>query len=100
MNERLFDRPVFVKDGAYIIREIATLDDAIEFLDEWPDTRRDIIHATAWKACCDVFDGHKPLYVARGAFEGFAKRAKILEDPASVMPWISTAKSGGGRMST
>lgn len=98
MNDRLFSRPVFVKDGNFIVREIATLDDAIEFLDDWPESQRNLVHQTAWKACCDAFDGHKPLYVARDAFEGFAKRANILEDPASVMPWISRAKTGGGRM--
>ena len=98
MNDRLFSRPVFVKDGNYIVREIATLDDAFEFLDDWPEIKRDLVHQTAWKACCDAFDGHKPLYVALDAFEGFAKRANILEDPASVMPWINGAKTGGGRM--
>jgi len=100
MNAKMFDCPVFVKDGEYLVQEIACLDDAIEFLAEWPQAKRDLVHETAWKACCDAFDGRKPLFVARNAFEGFAKRAKILEDPTSVMTWINAAKSGGGRMST
>jgi hypothetical protein len=95
MNERLFDSPVFVKDGTFIVREIACLDEALEFLDEWPEAHRDLIYQITWKACCDAFDGHKPLYVARDAFEGFARRAEILEDPASVMPWINAAKTRG-----
>lgn len=74
------------------------MDDAIDFLDEWPEIERNLIHPTAWKAFCEAFDGHKPLYVARDAFEGFAKRAKILEDPEPVMPWINSAKVGDGRM--
>jgi hypothetical protein len=92
-----FDSPVFVKDGSRIVREIATLDDAIEFLDSWPHAHRDLIHETAWRTCCEAFDGHKPLSVAHAAFEGFARKAKILEDPASVMPWMN-AKAGGGLM--
>lgn len=98
MNAKLFDRPVFVKDGNYITREIAALEDAIDFLEEWPEVEQNIVYQTAWKACCDAFDGHKPLEVARDAFEGFAKRSKIWQDPASVMPWINKAKTGGGRM--
>ena len=93
-----FDSPVFVKDGSRIVREIATLADAIEFLDSWPDAHRDLIYETAWRTCCEVCDGHKPLSVAHAAFEGFARKAKILEDHASVMPWIMNAKSGGGLM--
>ncbi|MEP7452730.1 DUF982 domain-containing protein [Phyllobacterium sp. SB3] len=93
-----FESPIFVKDGSRIVREIATLDDAIEFLDNWPEAHRDLIHETAWRTCCEVFDGHKPLSVAHSAFEGFARKAKILEDPASVMPWIVNGKAGGGLM--
>ncbi|WP_271899388.1 DUF982 domain-containing protein [Candidatus Phyllobacterium onerii] len=93
-----FDSPIFVTDGSRIVREIATLADAIEFLDSWPDAQRDIIYETAWRTCCEVFDGHKPLSVAHAAFDGFARKAKILEDSASVMPWIMNAKSGGGLM--
>ena len=99
MNSHLFENPIFVKDGSRIIREIATLDDAIEFLDDWPVAHRDLIHETAWRTCCQAFDGHKPLAAARAAFEGFARMAKILEDPASVMPWIAAAKRGGGLIS-
>ncbi|MHC1551007.1 DUF982 domain-containing protein [Phyllobacterium sp. K27] len=98
MTNFYFESPIFVKDGSRIVREIATLEDAIEFLDNWPEPQRDLIHETAWRTCCEVFDGHKPLNVAHSAFEGFARKAKILEDPASVMPWIANAKSGGGFM--
>jgi hypothetical protein len=44
-----FDSPIFVKDGTRIIREVVTLEDAIEFLDRWPDAHRDLIYETAWR---------------------------------------------------
>jgi len=36
MNDRIFDSPVFVKNGNTLIQEIACLEDALEFLYEWP----------------------------------------------------------------
>lgn len=85
MNARYFDEPIFLRLGTKLIREIASLDDAIEFLDAWPPAQRNLFHEMAWRVCCEAFDGHKPLAVARDAFEGFAKRANILEaQPPSV----------------
>lgn len=78
MSDRLFDSPVFVRDGSYLIREIAGVGDAIDFLDEWPETDRDLIFETAWKACCDVHDGIKPTSVAQSAIRGFAKNGASL----------------------
>jgi hypothetical protein len=95
-----FESPIFVKDGSMIVREIATLDDAIEFLNNWPESHRDLIHETAWRVCYEAFDGHKPLSVAHAAFKGFARKAKILEDSAAVLPWIMKAKPDGGLMTT
>lgn len=42
MNDKLFDRPVFVKGGSFTIVEIASLRDAIDFLDEWPVELQDV----------------------------------------------------------
>ncbi|GLS33112.1 Protein of unknown function [Mesorhizobium albiziae] len=96
MNATTFSSPVLVKDGNYIVREIVSVDGAIDFLEEWPESRRDLIHETALKACYDAHDGHKPVSVARNAFIGFGKRASILEDPASVISWIAPSESGSG----
>jgi hypothetical protein len=51
MNDRMFDSPVFVKDGNSLIQEIASLEDALEFLYEWPQHRRGPIYRTALRAC-------------------------------------------------
>lgn len=98
MSERLFDSPVFVKDGPYLIREIAGIEDAIDFLHEWPDEDRDVIYEMTWKTCCDAHNGLKPHEVARHAFEGFARRRNILEKPEAALPWMVPQTSGGGRV--
>lgn len=98
MNDRLFDRPVFVKDGPYLVREIASIGDALDFLYEWPERDRDLVYETAWKACCDSHDGVKPVAAAENAIRGFAKKRGILEEPGAPIPWMNSKKTGGGRV--
>ncbi|MDR6430996.1 DUF982 domain-containing protein [Brucella pseudogrignonensis] len=96
MSDRLFDSPVFVKDGPYLVREIASVGDALDFLYDWPEYDRCLIYETVWKACCDSHDGIKPVEVAESAIRGFAKKKGILEEPVVALPWMKGKKSGGG----
>ncbi|RWD49618.1 MAG: DUF982 domain-containing protein [Mesorhizobium sp.] len=92
MKVEPFRSPIFVKRATYIVQEITSLADAIDFLDEWPEDRRDLIHATALRVCYDAYDGRKPISAARDAFCDFAHRFGILEDPTSAMQWIAACK--------
>ncbi len=98
MNDRIFDNPVFVKAAEGLVQEIACLEDAFDFLDEWPRHRRGVIFETAKRACQRAFDRQVPLTVARDAFAGFARSAKILEDVSTTVPWmvgVKTDRTGG-----
>lgn len=98
MNSEAFSSPLFVKHAAYIVQEIASLADAVDFLSEWPEDRRDLIHEAALRACYDAYDGRKPVSAARNAFFGFAKRVAVLEDATSAMQWLAACKSGTGKV--
>lgn len=98
MNAKTFDRPVYLKEGKYLVREITSLEDAIDFLDEWPEKDRDLMHEVALKTCFMAHDGHKPLKVARDAIRAFGKRKGILVKAPSVQPWMVRSVSGGGRV--
>ncbi|RWM25572.1 DUF982 domain-containing protein [Mesorhizobium sp.] len=100
MNDRMFDSPVFVKSGTGLIQEIACLEDALEFLYEWPKNRRGTIYETALRACRRAFDGDYSRSAAREAFCGFAKSAKIHEEVTTVLPWMAGNRSQGGGLST
>jgi len=96
MNDRMFDSPVFVKSGGNLIQEIACLEDALEFLYDWPKERRGVIYQTALRACQRAFDAGYPLSGAREAFRGFARSAKIHEE--NTVPWATAgnrSQSGG-----
>lgn len=90
MNSEAFSSPLFVRRAAYIVQEIASLADAVDFLNEWRQDRRDLIHEAALKACFDAYDGRKPVSAARNAFFGFARRAAMLEDATSGIQWLAT----------
>jgi hypothetical protein len=97
MSEKTFESPVFVRAAEGLIEEIACLEDALEFLYEWPKNRRGPIYQTALRACQKVFESNYPLGAARLAFISFAKSARILEDVNTPMPWMigKTAQGGG-----
>jgi len=97
VSDRLFESPVFVRVGNYLVQEIAGLEDAIDFLHEWPENDRDVIYEITWKTCCDAQNGFKPISVVRNAIEGFAKRRKILEKPDVAIPWMMPQASHDGR---
>lgn len=92
MNAEDFSSPLFVKRAAYIVQEIANVADAVDFLNDWPEEQKDLTHQSALRACCDAYDGHKPVSAAYQAFLEFAKSAAILEDPMSAMQWIAACK--------
>ena len=99
VSDRLFDKPVYVKNGRYLTLEIASVHDALMFLHEWPENDRDLIYDTAWKACCDAHDGIKPVIAAQNAIKGFARKRGILDEPKVHIPWVSQTSANDGQLS-
>ena len=50
MSDRLFDSRVYVRDGARLVRQIQSIGDALDFLDEWPADRRGMMFEVAQEA--------------------------------------------------
>lgn len=98
MNDRMFDSPVFVKDGKSLVQEVACLEDALEFLYDWPKHRRGPIYRTALRACQSAFEGACAISAAKEAFSSFARSCGILEDVSITLPWMTGPRHdhGGG----
>lgn len=94
MNDKLFDSPVFVKGGNFTIVEIASLRDAIDFLEEWPVELKNLPYETILRACYSALDGSHPLSSVRDNFAKWAKAANILEDLPSIPAWMTGPRSG------
>lgn len=95
MSKTTFDRPIYLKEGKHLVREIESIDDAIEFLYEWPEDRRDAIYETTLCTCLMAYDGLKPIKVARDAMRAFGVKKDILEKAPAVQPWMIKQGSGG-----
>ncbi|AMS42494.1 MULTISPECIES: DUF982 domain-containing protein [Aminobacter] len=95
MESDALGRPLYVRDGLRIIREIECLSDALAFLRDWPETRRGPIYHSAVRACRAAQAGQLHLDGARNAMQCFARSVGILEvAPVSIEPWMVAPRSG------
>nr|CAD6432707.1 hypothetical protein REQ54_03748 [Rhizobium sp. Q54] len=97
MISKLFDRPVYLKERKDLVREIVAVEEAIDFLEDWPERERDLVHEAALKTCYMAHDGLKPLRAARDAIRAFAKKKGILAKAPAVQPWMIKSVGGSGR---
>lgn len=95
MDVNAFTKPVYLKDGKYVVREIASVLDAIDYLEEWAARDRDVLHEAALRTCIMAHDGLKPPKAARDAIRGFALKKGILEKEPAVKPWMIKPTSSG-----
>lgn len=94
----LFNQPIFLDRGRYV-QEIATLEDALDFLEEWPENKRDLAYETVASACLKAYAGVFPQNAAEAAFRKFARRNGILTS-GDLLPLLSRRSHGhnvGGR---
>ncbi|OHV81636.1 DUF982 domain-containing protein [Rhizobium sp. LCM 4573] len=98
MIAKMFDRPVYLKERRDLVREINCVEDAIDFLEDWPEPDKDLDHEAALRTCYMAQDGLKPLRVARDAIRAFGAKKGILMKAPAVRPWMINRQSGGGHV--
>lgn len=96
MSEKTFADPVMIKSPEGSIARIGRLEEALDFLYDWPENRRSSVYATAVRTCEQAFDEGRPLPAARRAFIGFAKSVGILIEDATPHPWQTQPPVHGG----
>jgi hypothetical protein len=69
---------VWIKETDFPRREITSVNDAMQFLDTWPDDKRDPFFDLAKNALQGAINGAIPTVEARDAFETFCREAGIL----------------------
>ncbi len=90
-----FDSPIYVMDGGVLVQEIKTIDDALDYLGDWPPYRRNILYEATKRLCHAAHDGFCPIEDAHRAFLKWARLEKVLTDPKMPEPWMR--QSGRGR---
>lgn len=92
MQERMFLEPVCMasaRDPAGC--EIEDLEQALQFLREWPANRRGPVYDAANNACSAARDGHLGVEEARKSLAGFARITGILRQQRWPGPVVPTA---------
>ena len=83
MAFEMFEQPIYVQRKHYI-EEITGLDDVFDFLDEWPQDRRDLVYEVMVDACRKAASGQLPAQAVADNFRRFLKRHGKLADVQDV----------------
>lgn len=70
--------PVLIKGPGFDLREIRSVPEAIEYLEEWPANARSLFWYLASNALHGALDGSMQVEHAREAFEAFCRGAGVL----------------------
>jgi hypothetical protein len=79
--------PVTVLAGLGTHRDLQSVFDLLDFLNEWPIGRRGPIYVTAYKACSAALAGQGSADQARQAFVAFARVGNAL--PGRIHPPVA-----------
>ncbi|ASR07506.1 DUF982 domain-containing protein [Rhizobium leguminosarum bv. viciae] len=78
-----FEHPIYAQ-RKYFVQEIAGLDDVFDFLDEWPQEKRDITYEVMLDACRKAANRQLPASVVAANFSRFLKKHGKLADVEDV----------------
>jgi hypothetical protein len=93
----LFDKPLYAQ-RRYFVQEITGLDDVFDFLNEWPQDKRNVAYDILSRYCHEAAGGRWPISAVRMNFERFLKQNSKLasiEDMAPHLKHDSGAQIGG-----
>lgn len=78
-----FDHPIYAQHR-HFIQEITGLDDVFDFLEEWPQDRRDLVYDVMMSACRRAATGQLPVQAVAENFSRFLKRHGKLADAKDI----------------
>lgn len=83
----LFDKPLYAQ-RRYFVQEVAGLDDVFDFLDEWPQDKRNVAYQTLSRYCYEAAAGRWPISAVRINFERFLKQNGKLASVEDIPPYL------------
>ncbi|MBY5358745.1 DUF982 domain-containing protein [Rhizobium leguminosarum] len=75
----IFEHPIYAQ-RKYFVQEVAGLDDVFDFLDEWPQEKRDVTYEVMLDACRKAANRQLPASVVAANFSRFLKKHGKLAD--------------------
>ena len=100
MATTLFDKPLFVKNARSIER-LASLEEAFDFLDDWPLEKRGDTYEVLLRACRLAAKGIFPLPAVRENLRRFFIKERILANMDEIAMFVTrtNVRSLGSRAS-
>jgi hypothetical protein len=95
-DRKAVDSPVYVKDGNLVVRQIQCIEDAVDFLEQWPLDKRGMVFEMTQEALYSAYDARLPMVAARSAFAEWARSAGVLEDVSIAPVWMTGHEVGSG----
>lgn len=95
---KLFDTPIFV-DRKFFFEEICSVEDVVDFLENWPEDRRDFAFEALERACQEAMVGKFPIDALAENFRKFIKKAGLLARIEDVpnLSHVATDRSVGSQ---
>jgi circadian clock protein KaiC len=84
----VFDHPLYAQ-RKYFVQEIAGLDDVFDFLDEWPEEKRNLAYETMVDVCRRAAKGEFSAEVVRENFRRFLKQQGQLASVGDAQPFLT-----------
>lgn len=82
--------PVSVYLAPSCTRDLTTVEDILDFLDEWAPARRGPIREQVRRTCLAVYAGEATSHDARAEFVAFARLMNVLEPTFDPVPGYDT----------
>jgi len=93
--DKMFLEPVSLVSGQNAeVGEIEDLEQALQFLRNWPTTRRGPVYHAAYNACSAARNGYLGVEEARKSLSGFARITGILRQKPRPAPTVHVSAVG------
>jgi hypothetical protein len=77
MQNTRFQQPIYV-NRKHFIEELNDLESVLDFLEGWPESKRDLAFDTLQRVCLDAHHGRFPLEAAAENCRRFLRRLGVL----------------------
>ncbi|MCV9947484.1 DUF982 domain-containing protein [Rhizobium sp. BT-175] len=85
MRNGIFDEPVYAGRGRYLVEEISSVEEALDYLEVRSFDESDVIATVTWQALSRCLEGKLLVSAARETFYRMLKKKGMLAEPRTTL---------------
>jgi hypothetical protein len=85
MIKGLFDELVYAGSGRYLVEEIGSVEEALDYMETRSFDEGDVIAKVTWQALNRCLEGQLPVSAARETFYRMLKKKGMLAEPQTAL---------------